>query len=98
MWYKIRDQQVELRILAKPNAKKTAIVAMNEQGLHVMLHAKPQDGEANKELISYLAKLLRLPKTQIILLKGEGSRYKQVLVPLTDTIQQLLDYPIKFIQ
>lgn len=96
-WYKIKNQQVELCIFAKPNAKKTAIVGINEQGLNIALHAKPQEGEANKELITYLAKLFQLPKKQIILHRGEGSRHKQITVPLTAIIQQLLDEPEQFI-
>lgn len=96
VWYKIKSQQVELRIFAKPNAKKTAIIGISEQGLNIALHAKPQEGEANKELINYLAKLLRIPKKQIILHHGEESRYKQITVPLTATIQQLLDEPEQF--
>jgi uncharacterized protein (TIGR00251 family) len=77
--------------LAKPNAKKTAFLGIKEQGMIISLHAKPHQGEANKELFSYLAKLFHLPKTQIILLKGEGSRYKQVMVPLTVFVQELIN-------
>lgn len=96
-WFKIEKQQVKINILAKPNAKKTAIVAINEQGLQISLHAAPQEGEANKELIAYLSKLLKVPKSQIILQRGEGSRHKQVLLPLTDKVQELLDEPNQFI-
>lgn len=91
MWFKIQSQHVELRIFAKPNAKKTALVAVDERELHIQLHAKPQEGEANKVLIEYLAKLLRLPKKQIILQRGEASRHKLVVVPLTDTVRAFLD-------
>jgi uncharacterized protein YggU (UPF0235/DUF167 family) len=51
----------------------------------------PHQGEANKELITYLAKLFHLPKTQVILQKGEGGRYKQVVVPLTDAVQKIIN-------
>ena len=54
MWCKIKNDQVELYILAKPNAKRTMLLKISEQELHIALHAKPQDDEANKELISYL--------------------------------------------
>lgn len=97
MWYKIQNQEVELSILAKPNAKRTAFLSVSEQGLHIALHAKPQEDEANKELISYLAKLFRLPKSQIILKRGEHSRHKQVMVPLTVTVQRFLDDPMQFV-
>jgi uncharacterized protein (TIGR00251 family) len=96
-WFKIEKQQVKITILAKPNAKKTALVGLNEQGLQISLHAMPQEGEANKELIAYLSKLLKVPKSQIILQRGEGSRHKQVLLPLTDKVQELLDEPNRFI-
>ena len=93
MWFKIQDQQVKLSILAKPNAKKTMLLKLSDEGLHIAIHAKPQQGEANKELISYLAKLFRVPKSQIMLQRGEGSRYKLVIMPLSDTVRKLLDDP-----
>lgn len=93
MWYKIQNKQVTLNIFAKPNAKKTVLIKISDRWLHIALHAKPHQGEANKELISYLAKLFRLPKSKIILQRGEGSRHKQVIMPLTDAIKQLLDDP-----
>lgn len=91
MWFKIQNQQVRISILAKPNAKKTAFLGISEQGLIISLHAKPHQGEANKELIVYLAKLFHLPKSQIILQKGEKSRNKQVIMPLTDNVQKLIN-------
>ncbi len=91
MWYKIQDQQVRINILAKPNAKKTAFLGISEQGMLISVHAKPHKGEANKELIAFLAKLFDVPKTQITLGKGEGSRYKQVVVPLTEAVQRLIN-------
>ncbi len=91
MWFKIKNQQVRINIYAKPNAKKTAFLGVSEQGLLISLHAKPHQGAANKELIAYLAKLFHLPKTQIILQKGEGGRNKQVVVPLTDSVMKVID-------
>lgn len=90
MWFKIQNQQVRINIFAKPNAKKTAFLGFSEQGMLISLHAKPHQGAANKELIAYLAKLFHLPKTQVVLQKGEGSRHKQVVVPLTDTVQGII--------
>lgn len=83
--------------MAKPNAKKSAIVGVSEKELKISLHAKPHQGEANDELIFYLAKLLRLPKSEILLQRGKVSRYKQVILPLTDYVQQLLEDVTQFI-
>jgi uncharacterized protein len=90
MWYKIQNHQVKINILVKPNARKTDFLGIGEQGLLISLHAKPHKGEANRELISYLAKLFKLPKSQITLLKGEGSRYKQVVIPLTESVFKII--------
>ncbi len=90
MWYKIKDNQVELRIYAKPNAKRSEITGVSENGLCVALHARPQDGEANAELIKFLSDLLRIPKSKIKLQRGDSSRYKLCILPLTADVQVLL--------
>jgi uncharacterized protein len=91
MWYSIKNQLVEIHITAKPNAKKTQIISVKNERLHIAIHAQPQDGKANDELIAFLAKLFKLPKKEITLKNGESSRYKNVVVPLTVIVQQFID-------
>lgn len=91
MWFKIKNQQVEIKIFAKPKAKKTALVKVDENGMNIALHAKPHEGEANKELISFLSEFFKIPKSMVILLKGEGGRYKTVQIPLNDKVRGFLD-------
>lgn len=91
MWFKIQNQQIRINIFAKPNSKKTAVLGVGEHGLIISLHAKPDKGSANKELIAYLAKLFHLPKTQIILQKGEQSRHKQIVAPLTESVFKVIN-------
>jgi uncharacterized protein (TIGR00251 family) len=98
MWFKIQDQQVKLQIRAKPNAKKTSIVKITEQGLHIAIHAKPHKGEANKELILFLSKAFDVPKSQIMIKTGEGSKYKQIIIPLTASVQKILNNPMILLQ
>ncbi|MDR3491555.1 MAG: DUF167 domain-containing protein [Gammaproteobacteria bacterium] len=99
MWYKITNQEIELKIFVKPNAKRTALLTINdEQGLVIALHAKPQDGEANTELIIFLAELLDLPKTKITLPRGAHSRHKKIKAPLNDRIKLLVADPLKFLK
>jgi len=93
MWFKIHDQQVTIQIIAKPNAKKTALVKITEQALHLAIHAKPHQGEANKELLLFISKLFAVPKSSITLKTGERSKYKQVMMPATAGIQKLLHDP-----
>jgi len=93
----MKKQHLELHIFAKPNAKKTVLLKVDDQGLHISLHAKPHQGEANKELIAYLAKLFRIPKSQIELKRGEGGRYKVVSLPENERVRELMDDPESFI-
>ena len=97
MWFTLYDAQVKLKIFAKPHAKHTKFLKISDDGLHITLHAKPHAGAANKELISYLAKLLDLPKSYICLQQGESSRYKIIVIPMTTKVQEFLDDPMQFI-
>jgi uncharacterized protein (TIGR00251 family) len=60
--------------------KKTAILGWEEGELKIALHAIPQKGEANRELVLFLSKLLGIPQRNIILLQGETSRHKKILI------------------
>ena len=91
MWFKIAEQHVSLNVYAKPNAKKTALLEITENALHIALHALPKEGEANKELILFIAKLFKIPKTQITLLRGQESRHKHLRIPLTETLQKFIN-------
>lgn len=98
MWFQIQNQQVTLSIIAKPNAKKTALLAITDQGLQISLHAKPHQGAANKELILFLSEVFAVPKSQIILKRGENSKYKHVTLPLTSTLKKFVADPEPFMQ
>lgn len=74
-------ETIQLAIFVKPNAKQTRLVEIKDGVLHIALHAKPQEGEANKELIRFLADYFDIPKSQIDLIKGHHSRHKVVSVP-----------------
>jgi len=90
MRFKIDKQHVQLTIIVKPNAKKTQMIKIDSQGIHISLHAKPHKGEANEELIEYLSDYFHVPKTKIQLLRGEHGRNKQVLFPLTKNVESFL--------
>ena len=67
---------ITLRI--SPNASKNEIIK-TEEGIKVKITAQPIDGKANKALIEYLSKLLKIPKSLFEIVKGETSKDKNVL-------------------
>lgn len=77
---------MKLRIRATPNARKSEVIGWEEDALlgrvlRVRVAAPPADGKANAELRSFLAKTLGLPKSKVILAKGESSRIKAFEIP-----------------
>ena len=82
MWYTIEDNLIKLIVIAKPNAKKSRLIKLSAEGLQISLQAKPQEGEANKALVLFLATLFQTPKTHVKLIAGLQSRYKRVSIPV----------------
>jgi uncharacterized protein (TIGR00251 family) len=70
-----------LNIRAVPGASKTALREVKEGRLKVRIAAAPEDGKANEELRSYLAKLLGCAKRDIAIVSGEKSRNKTLRLP-----------------
>ena len=73
---------VQLKI--SPNASKNA-VSKDETGVKIKLTAQPVEGKANKALIEFLSKQFQIPKTSIIILKGETSKDKTLLIKVSDS-------------
>lgn len=65
---------LELIIIPKSSVNK---LIQEEQGLKLKITAPPVDGEANKKIIEYLAKIFSCPKSTVILTSGKKSRYKR---------------------
>ena len=67
---------MQLRIKVKPNSKKDEILREADGTLIIKISAQPVEGKANKYLIEYLSKALGIPKSKIVVVKGEGSPFK----------------------
>lgn len=79
-----------IRVLVAPRSSKTRIIGEHDGHLKIAIASPPVDGAANESLISFLAKLLRIPKTSIDLLSGQSSRKKVVRLPRTETTQNFV--------
>lgn len=81
-----------LVVRVTPNARKSEILGWgaDEKGrpvLMIKLAAPPVDGKANDELLRFLAKSLGCPRSQIQLVRGEGSRQKTVEIPAAAVVR-----------
>ena len=72
---------LNLKIL--PNASKNEIT-VSQDGIKVKITAQPVDGKANKALIGFLSKELKIPKTSIEVVKGNTNKEKIILFRVFD--------------
>lgn len=69
---------LKLVVKVTPNAKKNAIEGFQEGVLKIKIHAPPDKGKVNEELIAFLAKTFCLPKSQIQIVSGHSSSLKKL--------------------
>jgi uncharacterized protein (TIGR00251 family) len=67
---------MKLRLKVKPASKTDEIIREADGTLKVKIKAPPVEGKANKYLIEFLSGLLNLPKSKIVLLRGETNSFK----------------------
>ena len=81
----IRDAPNELKaalidVKVMPRAGRTAIAGTRDNALLIRLAAAPVEGEANAELIAFLARRLGVPQRHLSLVAGEKSRNKRIKI------------------
>ncbi|KAF8247856.1 DUF167-domain-containing protein [Wilcoxina mikolae CBS 423.85] len=70
---------LRLLLTIKPNARTTSVVAVDPtSSIMLRIHAPPRDGEANEEVVRFLAKALGLRKSDARVVKGMKGREKVV--------------------
>ena len=83
--YQINNNVITLKLYIQPGSKKNEVIGLFEGALKIKLATQPIEGQANLALIKYLSELLKVPKSKIILKKGDKSRHKIVDVQSNDT-------------
>lgn len=87
-FFVVKEKSILLNIKLTPNARQEAfgdvIYDENEIAwLKVAVRAVPENGKANKALISFLAKRLKLPKSTIRIVSGHQARTKKLSIANT---------------
>lgn len=78
---------MKLALKVTPGARKNEILGWEDdypqvgRVLKVKIAAPPVEGKANKEIVLFLAKALRVSKSSIELLHGTSGRIKLVEIP-----------------
>lgn len=79
MFHESRDG-ITFDVKVIPRAKRDEIVGVEGDAVKIRLNAPPVEGRANDALVKFLAEVLRIPRAQIEIVRGETSRHKVVRV------------------
>jgi uncharacterized protein (TIGR00251 family) len=90
MWYSLEDGWVILSIKAQPAASRTKFAGILGEALKVTLAAPAVEGAANKELVKFLSKSFKVPKSDIEIVSGAASRTKRVRLPRTKELEDFI--------
>jgi uncharacterized protein (TIGR00251 family) len=71
---------VTFPVRVQPRASRSGLAGEVDGALRIRLAAPPVDGEANEELVKFLAKLLDIPRRQVEIISGQKSKNKVVRV------------------
>lgn len=69
---------VVVRVKVVPRSSRTAIAGIYQGSLKIHLTSPPVENAANRDLIAYLAKKLKIPKSAVQIVSGAKSREKRL--------------------
>lgn len=72
---------MKLTVKILPNSKKSEIIGYENEILKIKIKAPPLEGKANEELIRFLSKKWKIPKSKIKIMKGLTSKIKILELP-----------------
>ena len=81
--FHISGDHLFLDIRVIPGASKSSLGDIAEGRLKVRIAATPEDGKANEELRSFLAKNFKLSKKDVVIVSGAKSRKKTLRLPVS---------------
>jgi uncharacterized protein len=74
------EEGVTFAIRVLPRSSKCEVAGLQGDALKIRITAPPVEGRANEECIRFLAALLNVKKTQIIIASGHKSKNKRISV------------------
>jgi len=91
MWYDIKKEYIDLFINARPASSKNIIVGIFDDTLKIKVKAPAVEGAANKELVKFLSKQFKVPKSEILFVSGETSKRKHIRLPRNERLERWIE-------
>jgi uncharacterized protein (TIGR00251 family) len=92
LWIRENTDGALFKVIVQPRGARNQIMGLHGDALKVKLTAPPLEGAANRMCVEFLAKSLKVPKSDIEIVHGRQSRSKTILVRAAtrENIQTLL--------
>lgn len=74
----MNEDSLIVKLKISPNSSKNEIIK-NDSEIKIKITAQPIENKANKALIEFLSKKLKIAKSNIEIIKGETSKEKTLL-------------------
>jgi len=79
-WMRVSIDEVVIEVTARPNASRRGVIGVTGERLVIGVNSRPEKGKANDELIEYLAREMRVPRSALLIVRGETSRRKTIRI------------------
>lgn len=88
--FNLHNGELTLRIYVQPKSSQDKIVGRHGDELKITITAAPTDGKANRHIQSFLAKYFNVPKSKVVISKGQLSRHKTVKISDIQTLPKAI--------
>ena len=83
---KINPGTYKICLWIQPGARKDSIEGLYQDCLKIKIHAPPVDNKANKEIISFLSKVVGVKKSNVKIVSGQKNRKKIIIITIEEDI------------
>ena len=80
MWFREVAEGIIVKVIVQPRSSRNGIAGLHNDAVKIRLTAPPIEGAANKQCAEFLARSLKVPKSNVEIIHGHRSRAKKVLV------------------
>jgi uncharacterized protein (TIGR00251 family) len=79
-WWSRTDTGIELHVRVSPGARRSAVMSVGPDHVRVRLAARAVDGQANVDLVRFVAAVCGVRKSAVRIRRGHRSRVKSVSI------------------
>ena len=84
---RVSIDEVIIEVTARPGSSRLGVIGVSGDRLVIAIHSRPDKGKANDELIEYLAREMRVPRSALLIVRGETSRRKTIRIVTHEPIK-----------